>query len=200
VDGILAASLAFEDEVRPESIEAVAELRALGIRVAMLTGDTRAVAERVASQLGITEIAAGVLPAGKAAAVLAFRKDGTRVAMVGDGINDAPALAAADVGIAIGAGTDVAIETAGLILVRSDPRDVLSAIRLSRATHRKMVQNLAWATGYNALAIPVAAGVLAPLGLELPMALGAIVMSASTLIVAANAQLLRGLRLRPQPV
>ena len=163
----------------------------------MITGDSRAVADSVARRLGIDEVAAEVLPADKAAAVRNFQEGGRRVAMVGDGVNDAPALATADVGIAIGAGTDVAVESAGIVLVRSDPRDVVGAIALSRATYRKMVENLVWATGYNLLAIPVAAGVLVPWGIDLPMAVGAIAMSLSTIIVAANAQLLRRLRLRP---
>src|SRR6185437_11714440 len=175
-------------------------LHAMGVAVAMITGDARAVADSVARRLGIDEVAAEVLPADKAAAVRRFQAGGRMVAMVGDGVNDAPALATADVGIAIGAGTDVAVESAGIVLVRSDPRDVAGAIRLSRATYRKMVQNLVWATGYNLVAIPVAAGLLVPWGIDLPMAVGAIAMSASTIIVAANAQLLRGLRLRRQAV
>jgi Cu2+-exporting ATPase len=165
----------------------------------MITGDSRAVADSVAQQLGIDEVAAQVLPADKAAAVRRFQEGGRKVAMVGDGVNDAPALATADVGIAIGAGTDVAIESAGIVLVRSDPRDVVAAIELSRATYRKMIQNLVWATGYNLVAIPVAMGLLVPWGIDLPMAIGAIAMSASTIIVAANAQLLRGLHLRREP-
>jgi Cu2+-exporting ATPase len=189
-------ALAVEDEIRQESKEAVDRLHALGLKVAMITGDAQAVADSVARRLGIDEVAAQVLPQDKAAAVRAFQEGGRRVAMVGDGVNDAPALASADVGIAIGAGTDVAVEAAGIVLVRSDPRDVIGAIELSRATYRKMVQNLFWATGYNVLAIPVAAGVLVPWGFDLPMAVGAVAMSASTIIVAANAQLLRGLRLR----
>ena len=193
----LLGAVAIEDEVRPESIEAVRQLHAMGLRVAMLTGDAEAVAASVARRVGIDEVAAQVLPADKAAAVRRFQSGGARVAMVGDGVNDAPALAQADVGIAIGAGTDVAVESAGIVLVRDDPRDVAAAIELSRASHRKMVQNLVWATGYNALAIPVAAGLLAPWGFILPMSVGAIVMSVSTIVVAANAQLLRGLRLRP---
>ena len=151
-------------------------------------------------RLGIDEVAAEVLPADKAASVRRFQEGGRKVAMVGDGVNDAPALVTADVGIAIGAGTDVAVESAGIVLVRNDPRDVVAAIELSRATYRKMVQNLVWATGYNLVAIPVAAGVLVPWGIDLPMAVGAIAMSASTIIVAANAQLLRGLRLRRDPI
>ncbi len=199
-DGRVLGALAVEDEIRPESAEAVKGLHVLGLRVAMITGDSQAVADSVARRLGIDEIAAQVLPADKAAAVKRFQEGGRKVAMVGDGVNDAPALATADVGIAIGAGTDVAVESAGIVLVRSDPRDVVGAIELSRATYRKMIQNLAWATGYNLVAIPVAAGVLVPLGIDLPMAVGAIAMSVSTIVVAANAQLLRGLRLRPVPV
>ena len=199
-DGRVVGALAVEDEIRPESAEAIRRLHALGIRVAMITGDAQAVADSVAGRLGIDEVAAQVLPADKADAVKRFQVGGRKVAMVGDGVNDAPALATADVGIAIGAGTDVAVESAGIVLVRSDPRDVVGAIELSRATYRKMVQNLVWATGYNLVAIPVAAGVLVPWGLDLPMAVGAIAMSASTLIVAANAQLLRRLRLRADPV
>jgi P-type Cu2+ transporter len=196
VDGRVVGALAIEDEIRAESAEAVAELHRLGLRVAMITGDSQAVADSVARRLGIDEVAAEVLPADKAAAVARFQADGRKVAMIGDGVNDAPALAQADVGIAIGAGTDVAVESAGIVLVRSDPRDVVGAIVLSRATYRKMLQNLAWATGYNLVAIPVAAGVLVPWGIDLPMAVGAIAMSLSTIIVAANAQLLRGVRLR----
>jgi Cu2+-exporting ATPase len=196
VDGHVAGAIAAEDEVRPESREAVDALHALGIRVAMITGDSQAVADSVARRLGIDQVAAQVLPADKATAVRRFRESGRKVAMVGDGVNDAPALATADVGIAIGAGTDVAVESAGIVLVRNDPRDVVAAIELSRATYRKMIQNLVWATGYNLVAIPVAAGVLVPWGIDLPMAVGAIAMSVSTIVVAANAQLLRRLRLR----
>jgi Cu2+-exporting ATPase len=197
-DGQLIGALAAEDEVRPESLQAVTRLHGMGLRVAMLTGDAQPVADSVARRIGIDEVAAQVLPADKAAAVRRFQAGGVRVAMVGDGVNDAPALAQADVGIAIGAGTDVAVETAGIVLVRDDPRDVAGAIELSRASYRKMVQNLVWATAYNALAIPVAAGVLAPWGVVLPMSVGALVMSASTIIVALNAQLLRGVRLRDE--
>jgi Cu2+-exporting ATPase len=196
-DGEVIGALALEDEVRPESADAVVRLHALGVRVAMITGDAQAVADSVARRLGIDEVAAQVLPEDKAAAVRRFQEGGRRVAMVGDGVNDAPALATADVGIAIGAGTDVAVESAGIVLVRSDPRDVVSAIELSRASYRKMLQNLVWATGYNVVAIPVAGGLLAPWGVDLSMAAGAVAMSASTIIVAANAQLLRRLRLRP---
>ena len=196
VDGKVAAAIAVEDEIRPESKEAVDALHALGVRVAMITGDSQAVADSVARRLGIDEVAAQVLPADKAAAVKRFQEGGRKVAMVGDGVNDAPALATADVGIAIGAGTDIAVESAGIVLVRNDPRDVVAAIELSRATYTKMIQNLVWATGYNLVAIPVAAGVFVPWGIDLPMAVGAIAMSASTIIVAANAQLLRRLKLR----
>ena len=195
-DGTVIGALAVEDEIRPESAEAIERLHAMGLKVAMITGDAQAVADSVARRLGIDEVAAQVLPAEKADAVRRFQAGGRKVAMVGDGVNDAPALATADVGIAIGAGTDVAVASAGIVLVRSDPRDVVGAIVLSRATYRKMVQNLVWATAYNLVAIPVAAGVLVPWGLDLPMAVGAIAMSASTIIVAANAQLLRRLRLR----
>jgi Cu2+-exporting ATPase len=196
-DGRLLGAVAVEDEIRPESAEAVERLHEMGVRVAMITGDAQSVADSVAGRLGIDEVAAQVLPADKAEAVRRFQAGGRRVAMVGDGVNDAPALATADVGIAIGAGTDVAVESAGIVLVRSDPRDVVGAIQLSRATYRKMIQNLVWATGYNLVAIPVAAGVLSPWGIDLSMAVGAIAMSASTIVVAANAQLLRRLHLRP---
>ena len=197
-DGRFLGALAVADEIRPESREAVAALQELGVRVAMITGDARPVAEAVARDVGIdpAEVAAEVLPADKDAAVARFQADGSRVAMVGDGVNDAPALARADVGIAIGAGTDVAVESAGIVLVSDDPRDVVGAIRLSRAAYGKMVQNLWWAAGYNVAAIPLAAGILAPIGFVMPMSVGALLMSASTIVVAANAQLLRGLRLR----
>ena len=199
-DGRVIGALAVEDEIRPESLQAVQELHAADVRVAMITGDSQAVADAVARRLGIDDVAAQVLPADKAAAVARFQEGGRRVAMVGDGVNDAPALAQADVGIAIGAGTDVAVESAGIVLVRDDPRDVMGAIELSRATYRKLVENLIWATAYNVVAIPLAAGVLAPWGFVMPMAVGAIFMSASTIIVAANAQLLRRLKLRPDDV
>ena len=196
--GRLLGAFAVEDEIRGESSEAVTALHRLGVRVAMITGDSKTVADSVARRIGIDDVAAEVLPADKALAVRRFMADGKKVAMVGDGVNDAPALATADVGIAIGAGTDVAIESAGIVLVRSDPRDVVGAIELSRASYRKMIQNLVWATAYNVLAIPIAAGVLVHWGLDLPMSVGAVAMSASTIIVAANAQLLRGLKLRRQ--
>jgi Cu2+-exporting ATPase len=198
-EGRLLGALAAEDEIRPESREAVSDLHRLGIRVGMITGDTKAVADSVGRRLQIDEVAADVLPADKAAAVKRVQRDGTKVGMVGDGVNDAPALATADVGIAIGAGTDVAIESAGIVLVRSDPRDVVGAVELSRATYRKMIQNLVWATAYNLIAIPVAAGVFVRWGFDLPMSVGAVAMSLSTIIVAANAQLLRRLRLRRVP-
>jgi Cu2+-exporting ATPase len=194
--GRLLGAFAAEDEIRPESAEAVTELHRLGIRVAMITGDSQAVADSVARRLGIDEVAAEVLPADKASAVKRFQAGGKQVAMVGDGVNDAPALATASVGIAIGAGTDVAIESAGIVLVRSDPRDVVAAIELSRATYRKMVQNLVWASAYNLLAIPIAGGLLVRWGFDLPMSVGAVAMSVSTIIVAANAQLLRRVKLQ----
>jgi Cu2+-exporting ATPase len=196
--GQLLGAFAVEDEIRPESAEAVSMLHQLGVRVAMITGDSKTVANSVARRIAIDEVAAEVLPADKAAAVKKFQAGGKKVAMVGDGVNDAPALATADVGIAIGAGTEVAIESAGIVLVRSDPRDVVGAIRLSRATYRKMIQNLVWAMVYNLVAIPVAAGVFVHWGLDLPMSVGAVAMSLSTIIVAANAQLLRRLTLRSE--
>lgn len=193
--GRLLGAFALEDEIRPESRDAITELHRLGIRVAMITGDSKTVADSVARRIGIDEAAAEVLPADKASAVRGFQAGGKKVAMVGDGVNDAPALATARVGIAIGAGTDVAIESAGIILVRSDPRDVVAAIKLSRATYRKMIQNLVWATAYNLVAIPIAGGLLVRWGIDLPMSVGAVAMSVSTIIVAANAQLLRRMNL-----
>ncbi|MDN4614964.1 copper-translocating P-type ATPase [Leifsonia sp. F6_8S_P_1B] len=193
--GRVEGMLALADVVRPESVEAVRALHDRGIRVAMLTGDARPVAEAVAAQLGIREVIAEVLPGDKAGAVARLQQDGSRVAMVGDGVNDAPALAQADVGIAIGAGTDVAIESAGIVLASSDPRGVAKAVELSRATYRKMLQNLGWATGYNVVALPLAAGVATGLGVVVSPAFGAVLMSVSTIVVALNAQLLRRLRL-----
>jgi len=197
-DDVVVGVVALEDEIRPESPAAVALLHGYGVRVVMITGDAKAVAEHVASQLGIDEVFAEVLPQEKEHAVADLQSRGLRVAMVGDGVNDAPALARADVGIAIGAGTDVAIESAGVVLMSSDPRGVAGVIRLSRASYRKMVQNLAWATGYNVVAIPLAAGVFAWAGITLAPAVGGILMSASTVIVALNAQLLRRVDLRPE--
>ncbi|TDB73909.1 heavy metal translocating P-type ATPase [Micromonospora sp. KC723] len=192
--------LALADEVRPEAREAITALRAEGVRtIAMITGDARTVAEAVAADLGfrpgVDEVFAEVLPADKDGKVTALQRRGLRVAMVGDGVNDAPALARADVGIAIGAGTDVAIESAGVVLASSDPRGVAGVLRLSRSAYRKMLQNLAWAAGYNVVALPLAAGVLAGVGLTLSPALAAVLMSASTIVVALNAQLLRRVRL-----
>ena len=196
-DGRVIGALRLADEIRPESRDAVAALHAEGVQVVMITGDARAVAESVAHELGIDRVFAGVRPEDKAAKVSQLQDEGRRVAMVGDGVNDAPALAQADVGIAIGAGTDVAIGSAGVILASSDPRSVLSVLELSRATYRKMRQNLWWAAGYNLLSVPLAAGVLAPVGFILPMSVGAILMSLSTIVVALNAQLLRRLDLDP---
>jgi Cu2+-exporting ATPase len=195
-DKILGA-LALEDTVRPESRQAVSELHRLGKRVVMLTGDAGQVAEAVAAEIGVDEVFAEVLPEDKDQAVADLQRRGLKVAMVGDGVNDAPALARADVGVAIGAGTDVAIESAGIVLAANDPRGVLGVIRLSRASYRKMLQNLGWATGYNLLAVPLAAGVLAWAGVTLAPAVGAVLMSASTIVVALNAQLLRRVDLRP---
>lgn len=188
--------LALADTVRPESREAVADLKRRGVRVAMLTGDSHAVARWVAAQVGIEEVFAEVLPGQKSDVVASIQASGARVAMVGDGVNDAPALARADVGIAIGAGTDVAIESAGIVLATSDPRTVAGTLVLSRATYRKEVQNLFWAAGYNAAGIPLAAGVLYGVGFLMPPAAAAILMSVSTIVVVANAQLLRLLKLR----
>ena len=199
--GAVVGALKLADEVRPESRQAVAELHRLGIEVVMITGDAEPVARAVAAELDIDRVFAGVRPEDKAAKVAelqAERLGGRRgVAMVGDGVNDAPALAQADVGIAIGAGTDVAIASAGVILASSDPRSVLSVITLSKAAYRKMQQNLWWAAGYNLISVPLAAGVLAPIGFVMPMSVGALLMSASTVVVALNAQLLRRLDLRP---
>ncbi|HEX7338284.1 MAG TPA: heavy metal translocating P-type ATPase [Gemmatimonadales bacterium] len=193
-DRILAA-FSVADAVRSESREAVDRLHQLGLEVAMLTGDSQAVADAVARELGIDTVFAQVLPEDKAARIQELQRQGRRVAMVGDGVNDAPALVTADVGIAMGAGTDVAVEAGDVVLIRSDPRDVPRIIGLSRASYRKMVQNLWWAAGYNIVAIPLAAGVLARQGILLSPAVGAILMSLSTVIVAINAQLLRRARL-----
>jgi Cu2+-exporting ATPase len=189
------AGLTLADAIRPESREAVTRLHELGLEVVMLTGDAKAVAEAVARELGIDTIYAQVPPEGKAAKIEELQRQGKRVGMVGDGVNDAPALVTADVGIAIGAGTDVAVEAGDVVLVRSDPRDVPRIIQLSRVSYRKMVQNLWWASGYNILAIPLAAGVLASYGIILSPAVGAVLMSLSTIVVAVNAQLLRRARL-----
>jgi len=196
-DGAVIGGLRLADEIRPESRDAVDALHAAGTQVVMITGDARAVAETVGAELGIDRVFAGVRPEDKAARVAELQQEGRKVAMVGDGVNDAPALAQADVGIAIGAGTDVAIGSAGVILASSDPRSVLSAVELSRATYRKMKQNLWWAAGYNLAAVPLAAGALAGIGFLLPMSVGAVLMSASTVVVALNAQLLRRLDLTP---
>jgi Cu2+-exporting ATPase len=189
-------SIALEDQVRPEAREAVDALAAQGLRVVMITGDARQVADAVGRDLGLDEVFAEVLPEDKSAKVAELQDRGLSVAMVGDGVNDAPALARADVGIAIGAGTDVAIESAGLILASSDPRGVVAIIRLAKATYRKSLQNLMWAAGYNVIAIPLAAGALHWAGVSLAPAVGAVLMSVSTIVVALNAQLLRRLDLR----
>ena len=193
-------ALALADEIRPESRTAIDALHAREITVVMITGDADAVAKSVATELGVDRYFAGVKPADKSHTVATLQQEGRTVAMVGDGVNDAPALAQADVGIAIGAGTDVAIASAGVILASDDPRSVLSVIELSRASYRKMKQNLWWAAGYNLISVPLAAGVLAPVGFVLPMSIGAVLMSLSTIVVAANAQLLRRLDLSPDAV
>ena len=199
-DGEPVGALKLADAVRQESREAIDALHARDIQVVMITGDAQNVAEHVGAELGIDRIFAGVRPEDKASRVAALQDEGRTVAMVGDGVNDAPALARADVGLAIGAGTDVAIGSAGVVLASSDPRAVLSVIELSSAAYRKMRQNLWWAAGYNLLSVPLAAGVLAPIGFVMPMSVGALLMSASTVVVALNAQLLRRLDLRPEAV
>jgi Cu2+-exporting ATPase len=191
----VAAAFALADVIRPESKSAVEALHAMGKQVALLTGDSRAVAEAVAHELNIDQVFAEVLPGQKDQKVAALQAEGKIVAMVGDGVNDAPALTRADVGIAVGAGTDVAVESAGIILVRNSPADVARIVRLSRNTYAKMVQNLWWATGYNIVALPLAAGILAPFGIELSPAAGAALMAISTVVVAINAQTLRRVRL-----
>jgi len=187
------AAFALADVIREESRIAVQKLHEMGIEVAMLTGDSKDVAKAVSEELGIDHYFAEVLPEDKDKKVMELQAQGKKVAMVGDGVNDAPALTRADIGIAIGSGTDVAVESAGLILVQSNPLDVVKIIKLSKASQRKMVQNIWWAAGYNIIAIPLAAGALAPLGFDMPPAVGALVMSISTIIVAINAQTLRRL-------
>lgn len=196
-DSGIVAAFALADVVRPESKEAVRRLHDMNVEVAMLTGDSEAVAQAVAVELGIDQYFAEVLPETKDQKVAQLQAQGKRVVMVGDGVNDAPALTRADVGIAIGSGTDVAVESAGIVLVQSNPLDVVKVIQLSRASYRKMIQNLWWAAGYNIVALPLAAGVLAPVGILLSPAAGAVLMSLSTIIVAINAQLLRGVNLDP---
>ncbi|MDD5702906.1 MAG: copper-translocating P-type ATPase [Dehalococcoidales bacterium] len=191
IDGQLAGAIALADIIRPESRQAIAEIKAMGIRCMMITGDNRQVAQWVAQEVGLDEYFAEVIPEKKAEKVKEVQSRGIKVAMTGDGVNDAPALAQADVGIAIGAGTDVAVATADVVLVKSNPLDVVSIIKLSRATYRKMVQNLGWATGYNVIAIPLAAGVAYSAGILLDPAMGAALMAASTIIVAINARFLR---------
>ncbi len=194
-DGQVIGAFSLEDEIRDVSRQAVDELHAAGVKVVMITGDGRQVAEAVAAELDIDEVFAEVMPEDKDAKVAELQARGLTVVMVGDGVNEAPALARADVGIAIGAGTDVAIGSPGIVLASDDPRGVVAVRRLSAASYRKMVQNLWWAAGYNILAIPLAAGVLAPMGFVLPMALRAVLMSTSTVVVALNAQLLRRVEL-----
>jgi Cu2+-exporting ATPase len=199
-DGVVVGAIGLADEIREESRQAVEALHRLGIQVVMITGDAEAVAQSVAAELRIDRVFAGVHPEDKAAKVAEIQHEGRKVAMVGDGVNDAPALAQADVGIAIGAGTDVAIASAGVILASDDPRSVLSVIELSHKSYRKMKQNLWWAGAYNLISVPLAAGILAPIGFVLPMEVGALLMSISTIVVAVNAQLLRRLNLKPEAV
>jgi len=199
-DGRVLGAVSLEDAIRPESRQAVAALQDRGIKVAMITGDARQVAQAVADELNIDEVFAEVLPADKDKKVSELQRRGFKVAMVGDGVNDSPALARAEVGIAIGAGTDVAMESAGVVLAGNDPRAVLSMVDLSRASYRKMWQNLVWATGYNIISVPLAAGVLAFAGVVLSPAAGAVLMSVSTIVVALNAQLLRRVKLNPAQV
>jgi Cu2+-exporting ATPase len=196
-DGVVMGAIALEDEVRKDSVEAIQALHDEGVRAVMITGDARQVAEAVAGAVGVDDVLAEVLPEDKDAAVAELRERGLRVAMVGDGVNDAPAIARADVGIAIGAGTDVAVETAGIVLASDDPRGVVAVRRLSVASYRKMSQNLLWALGYNIVAIPLAAGAFAWAGIVFAPAVGAIAMSVSTIVVALNAQLLRRVDLGP---
>jgi Cu2+-exporting ATPase len=197
-DRRVAGAVAVEDEVRPESRLAVNALHGRGVKVAMVTGDAHQVAQTVAAELGIDEVFAEVLPEDKDSKVAELQSRGHGVAMVGDGVNDAPALARAEVGLAIGAGTDVAIESAGIVLASDDPRAVLSVIELSRASYKLMLQNLVWASGYNVVTVPVAAGVFAFAGLTVSPAVAAILMSVSTIVVALNAQRLRRLDLDPE--
>jgi P-type Cu2+ transporter len=199
IDGKAAAVIAVADAPRDTSAQAIRALREQGVRAVMLSGDSHATAQRIAAELGINEVIAEVLPADKAAKVKELQQHGRKVAMVGDGVNDAPALAQSDVGIAIGAGTHVAVETADVVLMRSDPLDVATAITISRGTVRKMHQNLCWAVGYNSLALPIAAGVFEPLGFVLRPEVGAISMAGSSVIVALNAIALKRLRLPDQP-
>jgi len=199
-DSEVIGAVRLEDKVREESRAAVKALQARGVKVAMITGDARQVADVVGRELGIDEVFADVLPQDKDSKVTELQSRGLKVAMVGDGVNDAPALARAEVGIAIGAGTDVAMESAGVVLAGNDPRSVLALIDLSRASYRKMIQNLIWATGYNVLAVPLAAGVLAFAGILLSPAAGAVLMSVSTIVVALNAQLLRRINLSPERI
>ena len=195
IDGKAVAVIAIADATRETAAEAIRALKELGVRPVMLSGDSRATAQRIAAEVDIDEVLAEVLPADKAAKVAELQAQGRKVAMVGDGVNDAPALAQAEVGIAIGAGTDVAVETADVVLMRSDPLDVAIAITISRGTVRKMHQNLAWAVGYNSLALPIAAGVFEPLGFVLRPEVAAISMAGSSIIVAVNAVALKRLRL-----
>jgi Cu2+-exporting ATPase len=191
IDGELKGAIGLADIVRPESKEAISKLKEMGIKCMMLTGDNKQVAKWVSKEIGLDEYFAEVLPHEKSKKIEEIQFRGLVVAMVGDGVNDAPALVQADVGIAIGAGTDVAVESADIVLVRNDPRDVVSIINLARSTYKKMVQNLIWSTGYNAVAIPLAAGVLYNSGILLSPAIGAVLMSMSTVIVAINAKLLK---------